>query len=141
MIKQESKRDSKGLIPPYGGELKELFIRDKELKLKLLSQVSYEHECSDRNACDVELLMIGGFSPLEGFMDKKEYISVIKRHRNTKGLLFGLPIVFDTNNVQIKEGETILLTYKKQKLAVLEVSSKWEPDKSCLLYTSPSPRD
>ena len=74
--------------------------------------------------------MIGGFSPLEGFMDKKEYISVIKRHRNTKGLLFGLPIVFDTNNVQIKEGETILLTYQKQKLAVLQVSSKWEPDKS-----------
>ena len=87
---QESKRDSKGLIPAYGGELKELIIKDEELKLKLLSQVSYEHECSDRNACDIELLMVGGFSPLEGFMDKEEYKSVIK---------------------------------------------------SCLLYTSPSPRD
>ena len=89
---QESKRDSKGLIPAYGGELKELIIKDEELKLKLLSQVSYEHECSDRNACDIELLMVGGFSPLEGFMDKEEYKSVIKSH-------------------------------------------------SCLLYTSPSPRD
>ena len=127
---QESKRDSKGLIPAYGGELKELIIKDEELKLQLLSQVSYEHECSDRNACDIELLMVGGFSPLEGFMDKEEYKSVIKSHRDTKGLLFGLPIVFDTNNEQIKVGETILLTYKKQKLAVLEVSSKWEPDKS-----------
>ena len=62
--KQESKRDSKGLIPPYGGELKELFIRDKELKLKLLSQVSYQHECSDRNACDVELLMAVSYTHL-----------------------------------------------------------------------------
>ena len=114
--------------------------------------------------------MVGGFSPLEGFMDKEEYKSVIKSHRNTNGLLFGLPIVFDTNIAQIMVGQTILLSYKKQKLAVLEVSSKWEPDKSeeaeycygtnsldhpavkmifnergryyiCLLYTSPSPRD
>ena len=37
---QESKRDSKGLIPAYGGELKELIIKDEELKLKLLSQIS-----------------------------------------------------------------------------------------------------
>ena len=40
---QESKRDSKGLIPAYGGELKELIIKDEELKLKLLSKVSSEH--------------------------------------------------------------------------------------------------
>ena len=70
--KQVSKRDSKGLIPAYGGELKELIINDEEFNLILLSQVSYELECSDRNACDVELLMVGGFSPLEGFIDKEE---------------------------------------------------------------------
>ena len=127
---QESNRDSQGLIPAYGGELKELIIDDVELKLKLISQISYELECSDRNACDVELLMVGGFSALEGFMDKEDYESVTKSHRDTKGLLFGLPLVFDTNNDQINEGELILLTYKQQKLAVLEVSSKWEPDKS-----------
>ena len=127
---QESKRDSKGLIPAYGGDLKDLMIRDENTKSKLISQVSYKHECSERNACDVELLMVGGFSPLDGFMNKKDYKSVIKNHRISKGLLFGLPIVFDTNNSQIQEGETILLTYKEQKLAVLEVNSKWEPDKS-----------
>ena len=128
--KQLSQRDSKGLIPAYGGELKELFIKDEKIKLKLLSQISYELECSDRNACDVELLMIGGFSPLEGFMDQEEYKSVIKSNRDKRGLLFGLPIVFDTDNEKINEGELILLTYKKQKIAVLEVNSKWEPDKS-----------
>ena len=99
-LQKEFKRDSTGLIPAYGGELKELIIKDEELKCKLLSQVSYEHECSNRNACDVELLMVGGFSPLEGFMNKEDYKSVIKNHRDTKGLLFGLPIVFDTNNAQ-----------------------------------------
>ena len=127
---QEIKRDSKGLIPPYGEKLKDLIVYEQSLKNELNSKIKYEHECSERNACDVELLMIGAFSPLEGFMDEDNYKSVIKNHRDTNGYLFGLPIVFDTNNEKIKIGEKILLTYKKQKIAVLEVSSKWEPDKS-----------
>ena len=129
-LQQKTKTDTNGLIPPYGGELKNLIIKDKNHKNELISKATYEFECSERNACDVELLMVGAFSPLEGFMDENNYNSVIKNNRNTNGLLFGLPIVFDSNNEKVKAGETILLTYKKQKIAVLEVSSKWEPDKS-----------
>ena len=129
-LQQKTNTDINGLIPPYGGELKNLIIKDKNLKNDLISKATYEFECSERNACDVELLMVGAFSPLEGFMDENNYNSVIKNNRNTNGLLFGLPIVFDSNNEKVKAGETILLTYKKQKIAVLEVSSKWEPDKS-----------
>ncbi len=129
-LQQKTKTDTNGLIPPYGGELKNLIIKDKNLKNDLISKATYEFECSDRNACDVELLMVGAFSPLKGFMDENNYNSVIKNNRDTNGLLFGLPIVFDTNNEEVSVGETILLTYKKQKIAVLEVSSKWEPDKS-----------
>ncbi len=129
-LQQKPKTDASGLIPPYGGELKNLIIKDKNVKNDLISKVNYEIECSERNACDVELLMVGAFSPLEGFMDENNYKSVIKNNRDANGLLFGLPIVFDSNNEKIKAGETILLTYKKQKIAVLEVSSKWEPDKS-----------
>ncbi|WP_288250513.1 sulfate adenylyltransferase [uncultured Prochlorococcus sp.] len=129
-LQQKTNKDISGLIPPYGGELKNLIIKDKNLKNDFISKATYEFECSERNACDVELLMVGAFSPLEGFMDENNYNSVIKNNRNTNGLLFGLPIVFDSNNEKVKAGETILLTYKKQKIAVLEVSSKWEPDKS-----------
>jgi len=129
-LQQKAKTDTNGLIPPYGGELKNLIIQDKNLKNDLISEATYEFECSERNACDVELLMVGAFSPLEGFMDEKNYKSVIKNNRDTSGMLFGLPIVFDSNNEEVKAGETILLTYKKQKIAVLEVSSKWEPDKT-----------
>ena len=129
-LQQKTKTDTNGLIPPYGGELKNLIIKDKNLKNDLISKANYEFECSERNACDVELLMIGAFSPLEGFMDENNYKSVIENNRDTSGLLFGLPIVFDSNNEEVKAGETILLTYKNQKIAVLEVSSIWEPDKS-----------
>jgi len=129
-LQQKTKKDPNGLIPPYGGELKNLIIKDNNFKNDLISKATYEFECSERNACDVELLMVGAFSPLEGFMDENNYKSVIKNNRDTSGLLFGLPIVFDSNNEEVKSGETILLTYKNQKIAVLEVSSIWEPDKS-----------
>ncbi len=129
-LQQKTKTHPNGLIPPYGGELKNLIIKDNSLKNDLISKATYEIECSERNACDVELLMVGAFSPLEGFMDEKNYKSVIENNRDTSGLLFGLPIVFDSNNDEIKAGGTILLTYKNQKIAILEVSSIWEPDKS-----------
>lgn len=38
-------------------------------------------ELSDRNACDVELLTVGGFSPLTGFMDEAAYNSVVNDMR------------------------------------------------------------
>ena len=113
-LQQKTKTDHNGLIPPYGGELKNLIIKDNQLKKDLISKATYEFECSERNACDVELLMVGAFSPLEGFMDENNYKSVIKNNRDTSGLLFGLPIVFDSNNKEVKAGETILLTYKNQ---------------------------
>ena len=126
----EFERDENGLITPYGGELKDLFVKEKNLKKKLISETLHQHECSERNACDIELLMVGAFSPLEGFMDESEYNSVIKENITTQGFLFGLPIVLDTDNDGIKKNDKILLKFKGQNLAVLEVSSKWEPDKS-----------
>ena len=111
-LQQKTKTDSSGLIPPYGGELKNLIVKDNSLKNDLISKATFEFECSERNACDVELLMVGAFSPLEGFMEENSYKSVIKNNRDTSGLLFGLPIVFDSNNDEVKAGETILLTYK-----------------------------
>jgi len=44
-------------------------------------------------------------------------------------LLFGLPVVMDTDNDAVKEGDKVLLKYKGQDLAVLEVDSKWLPNR------------
>ncbi len=123
-------KENNGLIPPYGGNLKVLMVEDTFQKEKLISEAVYQHECSERNACDVELLIVGAFSPLEGFMEEEDYKSVIKNNRDTNNFLFGLPVVLDTNNSDLKIGEKILLTYKGQTLGILEISSKWEPDKS-----------
>ncbi len=123
-------KENHGLIAPYGGELKDLMVVDSYQKDKLISETVYQLDCSERNACDIELLITGAFSPLEGFMEEQDYKSVVKSNRDTNNFLFGLPVVLDTNNSNLKIGEKILLIYKGQNLGVLEISSKWEPDKS-----------
>ena len=117
-----------GVIAPYGGTLVNLMVAEADQgAVKATARTSLE--CSDRNACDVELLCVGGFSPLRGFMHEEDYKAVVGGHRLAAGQLFGLPIVMDTDCEDVAVGDTVLLTYKGQDLAVLHVEAKWEPDK------------
>ena len=128
IIKESPNTNLEGLIQPYGGELINLMVSEnesRELKRSSLKTLN----CSDRNACDIELLLIGAFSPLRGFMSEADYNSVVKENRIKSGMLFGLPIVMDTEREDINPGDSVLLTYNNQDLAVLEIEEKWEPDK------------
>ena len=117
-----------GVIAPYGGTLVDLMVPSAE-HAALKASATKTLECSDRNACDVELLVVGGFSPLRGFMHQEDYNAVVYGHRTSAGHLFGLPIVMDTDRHDVVVGDKLLLTYKGQELALLEVEDKWEPNK------------
>ena len=117
-----------GVIAPYGGTLVDLMVPSAE-RSALKAAATKTLECSDRNACDVELLVVGGFSPLRGFMHQEDYDAVVAGHRTSAGHLFGLPIVMDTDREDVVVGDKILRTYKGQELALLEVEDKWEPNK------------
>ena len=117
-----------GVIAPYGGTLVDLMVAEAD-HAALKATATKTIECSDRNACDVELLCVGGFSPLRGFMHQEDYDAVVSGHRLAAGQLFGLPIVMDTDRDDVVVGDKLLLTYKGQELAVLEVEDNWEPNK------------
>lgn len=117
-----------GVIAPYGGTLVDLMVPEAD-RAAVKASATTCLECSDRNACDVELLIVGGFSPERGFMHQADYAAVVEGHRTTSGHLFGLPIVMDTDREDVAVGDKVLLTYKGQELAVLTVEDKWEPDK------------
>lgn len=117
-----------GVIAPYGGTLIDLMVAEAD-RAAVKATATKTIECSDRNACDVELLCVGGFSPLRGFMHQEDYDAVVSGHRLAAGQLFGLPIVMDTDRDDVVVGDKLLLTYKGQDLAVLEVEDKWEPNK------------
>ena len=128
MTATSSSSQRSGVIAPYGGTLVDLMVSAPE-HAALKASATTSIECSDRNACDVELLVVGGFSPERGFMHQADYDSVVAGHRTTSGYQFGLPIVMDTDREDVAVGDKVLLTYKGQDLAVLTVGDKWEPDK------------
>jgi sulfate adenylyltransferase len=76
-------RDSDHRIAPHGGRLVNLFLSDSDAARRraLAASCAHAHECSERNACDVELLAVGGFSPLTGFMRQGVYDHVVKNMR------------------------------------------------------------
>jgi sulfate adenylyltransferase len=128
MTASSSSSQRSGVIAPYGGTLVDLMASATE-HAQLKASATTSIECSDRNACDVELLVVGGFSPERGFMHQSDYDSVVAGHRTTSGYLFGLPIVMDTDREDVAVGDKVLLTYRGQDLALLTVGDKWEPDK------------
>ena len=128
MTASSSSSQRSGVIAPYGGTLVDFMVSATE-QAALKASATTSIECSDRNACDVELLVVGGFSPERGFMHQSDYDSVVAGHRTTSGYLFGLPIVMDTDREDVAVGDKVLLTYRGQDLALLTVGDKWEPDK------------
>lgn len=55
-----------GLQAPHGGALVDLMLTSDAAKQAAVKECTQTIELSDRNACDVELLTVGGFSPLDG---------------------------------------------------------------------------
>ena len=52
-------------------------------------------QLTDRQICDLELLLNGGFSPLQGFMTENDYESVLNDMRLADGSLWPMPITLD----------------------------------------------
>ena len=100
--------------------------------LKEESNRFYSWQLTDRQLCDLELLMNGGFSPLNGFMDQVNYESVLTSMRLTDGSLWPIPITLDITEEfanKIKGVDKITLRDKEGfALAILSVSDIWSPD-------------
>jgi sulfate adenylyltransferase len=80
--------DSKAI--PHGGKLVNTMLTSETEKNQIISGCDFEVELDERQLCDVELLMQGGFSPLDGFMSEKDYMSVVNDLKLSNGLIFGL---------------------------------------------------
>jgi sulfate adenylyltransferase len=118
---------------PHGGELKELFLSERladEEKTKAKDYKSWD--LTPRQICDLDLLMNGAFSPLEGFLGKDDYESVCDTMRLKSGVLWTLPITLDVSESfgeDLSAGETIALRDPEGVLlATLEISDVWTPD-------------
>lgn len=85
----------------------------------------------DRQLYDLEMIMVGGFAPLTGFMNEADYNSVLKTMHLASGEVFPMPIVLDVPlSFPHQVGESVLLCDAfGNPLAKLDIESIYAPDK------------
>jgi sulfate adenylyltransferase len=117
-------------IKPHGGKLINRVLSEQKRK-KLLEQASeYQSVLTSSDMMkDVENIASGLFSPLEGFHCREDYESILYNKRLSNGLPWTLPIVLDTENNDIKEGDDILLKSNDYLVALMQVEEKYSYDK------------
>ncbi|KAJ3052532.1 Sulfate adenylyltransferase [Rhizophlyctis rosea] len=124
---------------PHGGILKDLIVRDAPRKDQLVAEAEnlFSIVLNERQVCDLELLLNGGFSPLEGFMNREEYESVVNNLRLPSGVVWPIPITLDVTESQVDQGKLrsgarVVLRNPQDDtpLAILTVSDIWAPNKS-----------
>jgi len=131
-VRNDELRDT--LNPPHGGELKELYLpADAAEALKQHSATLPGWDLNQRQLCDLELLLNGAFSPLTGFLTRRDYDRVVQELRLADGTLWPIPITLDVSEAfaaSIQAGADIALRDTQGvPLAVLTVEDIYFPDK------------
>jgi sulfate adenylyltransferase len=103
--------------------------KTEEEKAAAMAKCNKEIQLTPRQLCDVELIMNGGFSPLTGFMDEETYHNVVNNMELLDGLIFGLPVVFDTDDEDLQPGDIALLKDGNMPIATVEFTDKFLPNK------------
>jgi len=91
---------------PHGGELVNLVVEDdRAVKLKEVAHNLADITLNERQMCDLEMLAVGAFSPLTGFMCRSDYESVLDRMKLQDGTLWPIPVCLDISETQMQSLE------------------------------------
>ncbi len=122
------------LIAPHGGSLilnqaspeEEAELRDRAPGLPKV-------EIGSRQIADLEMLAVGAFSPLNGFLGREDYLGVLETMHLANGLPWSIPVTLSTTTQQatnLKEGSQIALVDGQGTLfAILDLREKYSYDK------------
>jgi len=87
-----------------------------------------------KQRCDLEMLLVGGFKPLLGFLTEPDYEHVLNHNRLIQGDVWPMPITLDVSEafamaLALHE-EILLCDFDGSPLAYMTISDKWKPNKS-----------
>jgi sulfate adenylyltransferase len=122
------------LIQPHGGALVDRFASgDDAAKLKQQAGQLPAITLSGKQFCDLEMIAIGAFSPLTGFVGQKDFDRICKEMRLADGTIWPIPItlaVDDAKKAELKEGGQAALYHQDGTLlAVIDVTEIYAHDK------------
>ncbi|AFY75237.1 sulfate adenylyltransferase [Synechococcus sp. PCC 7502] len=121
-------------IAPHGGVLVNRLASKSQVG-EFLSKADFlpRVQLSERSLSDLELIAIGGFSPLTGFMGSADYESVVTNMRLHDGLPWSIPITLPVSEAiasQLNIGTLVRLDDPAGVfIGVLELSEKYTYDK------------
>src|SRR5262244_2435190 len=113
-------------VRPHGGRLIDRVLRGDALAAARDRAPSLTRlALNARMMSDVELLAVGAYSPLEGFMNAADYRRVLRDMRLANGLPWTLPITLAVRKTaadQLREGQDVgLVAPWEEPLAVLHL--------------------
>jgi sulfate adenylyltransferase len=121
-------------IDAHGGTLVNRLVNPEE-KIRLLDEALglVSLVLDDWTLTDLDLLAVGAFSPLTGFMEEEDYLSVVEDMRLSDGSVWSLPIVCPVapeRFAALKRGQRVALQSVTDGLiyAVMEISSLYHTD-------------
>ena len=89
---------------------------------------------SARQQADLDLIAVGALSPLDGFMDKATYESVVEHMRLPNGLAWSVPVTLGVQPDELAQvgnaDEVELVDENGRFLGVLEVTDRFETDQA-----------
>jgi len=123
-----------GTITPHGGTLINRIVQGSQRDALLARAVSLPKiELDAWGLSDVEMIAIGGFSPLEGFMAKRDYDSVVTKCRLANGFVWSIPVTLAVSAQvaqALKPKSDVALTSQATVVAILHLEDIYTPDKT-----------
>ncbi|MBN3871145.1 sulfate adenylyltransferase [Nostoc sp. JL33] len=122
-------------IAPHGGQLVNR-IATPEQRAEFLSKADFlpRVQLDDRAVSDVEMIAIGAFSPLTGFMNQEDYDRTVTEMRLANGLVWSIPITLSVSEEvasPLQEGGLIRLDNSRGEfIGVLQLTQKYNYDKT-----------
>ncbi len=122
-------------IAPHGGQLVNR-IATPEQKAEFLSKADFlpRVQLDDRAVSDLEMIAIGAFSPLTGFMNQEDYDRTVTEMRLANGLVWSIPITLSVSEEvasPLQEGGLIRLDNSRGEfIGVLQLTQKYHYDKT-----------
>ena len=122
------------LIAPHGGELVlNMASEAEQVDLQERARGLPAVTVGSRQMADLEMLAIGAYSPLSGFMKRADYLGVVNDMHLENGLPWSVPITLSVTSEQaasLKEGSQVALMDEYATLqAVMLVEEKYGYDK------------
>jgi sulfate adenylyltransferase len=96
------------------------------------SSILTEIEIDYFTLSDLELIAIGAYSPITGFLGEEDYYTVVNNMRLASGHVWSIPITLPVSEYtanSLKIGDRVRLVYQGNVYGILELQEKYFPDK------------